>query len=98
MSTNNPASMQKESMRSNNNYPMDVSSFVPFAITQQQLYLQRQQQQQQMQQQQQQQQQLDQRQNKFKLSHLNLTQPTPSDYASHDDDDVGFLHFFFSNC
>lgn len=84
MSTNNPSMQQKESICNGSSYPLNVQSFVPFALSQQQLYLQRQQQQQQ----QQSQLQLEQRQNKFKLSNFNLAQQQSNDYASNEDDDV----------
>ena len=87
---NNPT--QKSPMYSGNymernEYPLNVQSFVPFALNQQQIALQRQQQQQQQQQQQEQS-----RNNKFRLSQLNLSrelqQQAFNDLNSNDDDDV----------
>ena len=68
-------------------YPLNVQSFVPFALNQQQIALQRQQQQQQ-----QQQQQDNSRNNKFRLSQLNLSrelqQQAFNDLNSNNGDDV----------
>ena len=86
---NNPT--QKSPMYSGNymernEYPLNVQSFVPFALNQQQIALQRQQQQQQQQQQEQS------RNNKFRLSQLNLSrelqQQAFNDLNSNDEDDV----------
>ena len=81
-----------------NDFPLNVQSFVPFALSQQQLALQRQQQQQQQQQQQDQS-----RTNKFRLSQLNLArelqqQIALNDHNSNDDDDVIFgKKYFYRN-
>ena len=72
MTTNSNSSglAPKDSLPSNN-FPLNVQSFVPFSLSQQQqMYLQQQRQQQQQLQQQQQQNELI-RQNKFRLSQLN---------------------------
>ena len=82
---NNPT--HKSNYMERNEYPLNVQSFVPFALNQQQIALQRQQQQQQQQQQQEQS-----RNNKFRLSQLNLSrelqQQAFNDLNSNDDDDV----------
>ena len=65
-----------------NEFPLNVQSFVPFAISQQQIALQRQQQQQQQQQQEQS------RNNKFRLSQLNLARELQQQVMNDDDDDV----------
>lgn len=80
---------------SDRNYPLNVQSFVPYALTQQQqLYLQQRQQQQQHLSQQ------DQRNNsnKFRLSQLNLAREYPcssNDYNTNDEEDVLFSFLLF---
>ena len=79
------------------NFPLSVQPMLPFALSQQQqqLYLQQRQQQQHQQQQQQQQQQLqNERQNKFRLSQMNISrdllaqhQNVSNDYGANDPDD-----------
>ena len=69
-----------------NEYPLNVQSFVPFALNQQQMALQRQQQHQQQQD----------RNNKFRMSQLNLSREIQqlNDLNSNDEDDV-ILKFHF---
>lgn len=64
------------------NYPLNVQSFVPFALSQQQLYMQRQSQQQQAQNQDYL------RQNKFRLPQINSSRDQQNEYGSTDGDEV----------